>query len=210
MKRIIIGRANDCDIIIPDNQDNVSRHHAVISFNFFGSMKLSDTSSNGTFINDKRMLRGTSMPVTRNDKIKLGDNWIFDWSLVEDPYKSLRKNCIISIVTLFIMIIGVLLCIWYNDSTKKEEQPVVTPQSEEINNSDTWNKDSTERVAPSEHKINTPETQKETSKKSKQNTPSKKVSKPNELEKKLKEGMDKAKEPGASDKQEVSEMPVIN
>ena len=31
-KRIIIGRGTDCDITIPDETDNVSRHHLVISF----------------------------------------------------------------------------------------------------------------------------------------------------------------------------------
>lgn len=54
MKKIIVGRGLDCDIVIPDERDNVSRHHLVISFNLLGKMTISDTSSNGTFINEKR------------------------------------------------------------------------------------------------------------------------------------------------------------
>ena len=60
MKRIIIGRGNDCDIVIPDDTDDVSRHHLVLSFNFLGKMTVSDTSSNGTYINNIRMLKGAS------------------------------------------------------------------------------------------------------------------------------------------------------
>lgn len=62
MKKITVGRGNDCDIVIPDERDNVSRHHMVISFNLLGKMTISDTSSNGTFINERRMLKGTSIP----------------------------------------------------------------------------------------------------------------------------------------------------
>ena len=31
MKRIIIGRGIDCDIVIPDEKDNVSRHNLLIT-----------------------------------------------------------------------------------------------------------------------------------------------------------------------------------
>lgn len=42
MKRIIIGRGIDCDIVIPDEKDNVSRHHLVISFGLLGKMTISE------------------------------------------------------------------------------------------------------------------------------------------------------------------------
>ena len=59
MKRITVGRGNDCDIVIDDNTDKVSRHHLVISVDFMGRMTVSDTSSNGTFLNGNTMLKGT-------------------------------------------------------------------------------------------------------------------------------------------------------
>lgn len=155
MKRIIIGRANDSDIIIPDKHDNVSRHHAVITFDFFGRMTLSDTSSNGTLINGTKMLKGTSIPVTRKDKIQLGGAWIFDWDLVEDPYKSIRRNCIILCIVLVTIAIGGIS--WYvYDSYKKSESPSIEIPKPSTNvNTDTWNKDSTNRVAPTETNIKT-------------------------------------------------------
>ena len=106
MKKITVGRGNDCDIVIPDERDNVSRHHMVISFNLLGKMTISDTSSNGTFINERRMLKGTSIPVTRNDKIRLGDRWNFDWNLVKDPYVTMRKTIIAAASLLVVVIIA--------------------------------------------------------------------------------------------------------
>lgn len=91
MKRIIIGRGIDCDIVIPDEKDNVSRHHLVISFGLLGKMTISDTSSNGTFVNDRKLLKGASVPVTREDKVRLGSQWTLDWSLVKDPYVATRR-----------------------------------------------------------------------------------------------------------------------
>ena len=92
MKRIIIGRGIDCDIVIPDEKDNVSRHHLVISFGLLGKMTISDTSSNGTFVNDRKLLKGASVPVTREDKVRLGSQWTLDWSLVKDPYIATPKD----------------------------------------------------------------------------------------------------------------------
>ena len=105
-KRTIIGRGTDCDITIPDETDNVSRHHLVISFNIFGKMKISDTSSNGTFINDNRMLKGSSVPVTRNDKIRLGAQWELDWNLVIDPFCKIRKAIIACLVAVVLALVG--------------------------------------------------------------------------------------------------------
>lgn len=108
MKKIIVGRAFDSDVVIPDDKDNVSRHHLVISFGFDGKMKVSDTSSNGTYINGTKMVKGASVPVTRKDTIRLGDNWTLDWKLVKDPYRKLRALTYagIFIFTLFVCVGG--------------------------------------------------------------------------------------------------------
>lgn len=174
MKRIIIGRANDCNIIIPDEHDNVSRHHAVITFDFFGRMTLSDTSSNGTLINGTKMLKGTSIPVTRKDKIQLGGAWMFDWDIVEDPYKSTRRICCIMFVVVLIAAIGGASWLIY-DSYHKDDAPTIEiPKSNITNDSGTWNKDSTARVAPTETNIKTSETKKQKGNVSKGSTSSSK------------------------------------
>lgn len=153
MRKIIVGRGNDCDIVIPDERDNVSRHHLVISFNLLGKMTISDTSSNGTFINEKKMLKGTSIPVTRNDKIRLGDRWDLDWSLVKDPYVTVRKYLITVVVVVVVAVVAVVWYAWGRSETDKKQEPVVEPKEYSGQNSGEWNKDSTNRVAPTETSI---------------------------------------------------------
>lgn len=149
MKRIIIGRGNDCDIVIPDDTDDVSRHHLVLSFNFFGKMTVSDTSSNGTYINNIRMLKGASLPVTVKDNLRLGNNWQFDWSLVNDPYRKMRR--IIMIVICFLLLAGVGFGIWYyvREYNNTSDDILVIPKEEKSQKSEEWNSDSTKKVAPS-------------------------------------------------------------
>ena len=160
MKRIVIGRANDCDIVIPDEHDNVSRHHAVISFSFFGRMTLSDTSSNGTFINGTRMLKGASVPVTRNDKIQLGGAWIFDWNLVEDPYRKVRNITYVVIAILILLSIGTVSYGIYKSHHNDASNNITVPQAPDNSFEGEWNSDSTKSVAPTETSIATPQIQK--------------------------------------------------
>ena len=151
-KRIIIGRGTDCDITIPDETDNVSRHHLVISFNIFGKMKISDTSSNGTFINDNRMLKGSSVPVTRNDKIRLGAQWELDWNLVIDPFCKIRKAIIACLVAVVLALVGWgIYCAVSpkaDDSTK-----IIIPKAETNSTDEQWNGDSTKHVVPIDERI---------------------------------------------------------
>lgn len=156
MKRIVIGRGNDCDIIIPDEHDNVSRHHAVISIDFFGRMTLSDTSSNGTFINGIRMLKGASIPVSREDEIQLGGAWIFDWSLVDDPYRKLRYVCIT--ISAFVILLAIGLATWsvFRPKTKTDVLQFAKPEAPDSSADAAWNSDSTKNVAPTEMSITTP------------------------------------------------------
>lgn len=148
MKRITVGRGNDCDIVIVDETDNISRHHLVITFNILGKMKVSDTSSNGTFINGTRMLKGTSIPVTTEDKIRLGRNIDLDWNLVKDPYRPTR------IITIFLLSAFIIaaLCIygwlWYKEKSHQTDNSRIELISTDIKADDNWNKDSTAKVAP--------------------------------------------------------------
>lgn len=155
MKRMIVGRGVDCDIVIPDEKDNVSRHHMVITFNLLGKMKVSDTSTNGTFINGNRMLKGASIPVTQADNIRLGDNWIFDWNLVKDPYKKTRIGILIGIILLILAGVGVGVWCWHLEQVKKAEREQMTLIKPADQTDDkTWNSDSTSNVAPTETSIN--------------------------------------------------------
>lgn len=154
-KRIIIGRGNDCDIVIPDNKDNVSRHHMVITIDFLGKMKISDTSSNGTFINGIRMLKGATLPVKRSDNIRLGAEWNFDWSTLQDPFATMRK---VALVTSIVIVVAVAAFgVWsiIEDSKSKTEEFVIPlPENVKVDNS--WNADSTKKWQPTEMSISTP------------------------------------------------------
>ena len=151
MKRITIGRSTDCDIVINDQTDNVSRRHAVITFDLFGRMTISDTSSNGTFINDQRMLKGASLPVTREDKVRLGKAWILDWNTISDPTKGIRRFLFTAIAAILIAVAGIctysLVC---GDSTGKVDSEI---KDKVEKNDTTWNERDTQNNGPEEDKI---------------------------------------------------------
>ena len=151
MKRITIGRSTDCDIVINDQTDNVSRRHAVITFDLFGRMTISDTSSNGTFINDQRMLKGASLPVTREDKVRLGKAWILDWNTISDPTKGIRRFLIIAIAAILIAVAGI--CTYSlvgGDSTGKVDSEI---KDKEEKNDTTWNEEDTQNNRPFEGSV---------------------------------------------------------
>lgn len=164
MKRIVIGRANDSDIVIPDDHDNVSRHHAVISFDFFGRMTLSDTSSNGTFINGTRMIKGASVPVTRNDQIQLGGAWMFDWGLVEDPYRKVRNISYVVITLVVLLLAGITSWSVYRSWNSGTSDNIIVPKAPDYLIGGDWNSDSTKNVAPTETSISMPQTKNKTEK----------------------------------------------
>ncbi len=148
MKRITIGRSTDCDIVINDQTDNVSRRHAVITFDLFGRMTLSDTSSNGTFINDQRMLKGASLPVTREDTVRLGKSWILDWKQIGDPTKSIRRFLFTAAALVFIAIAGVCTYTILQENKSGEEQSEIKQKEEQ--NDTIWNKEDTQNNRPSD------------------------------------------------------------
>ena len=151
MKRITIGRSTDCDIVINDQTDNVSRRHAVITFDLFGRMTISDTSSNGTCINDQRMLKGASLPVTREDKVRLGKAWILDWNTISDPTKGIRRFLIIAIAAILIAVAGI--CTYSlvgGDSTGKVDSEI---KDKEEKNDTTWNEEDTQNNRPFEGSV---------------------------------------------------------
>lgn len=153
MKRIVIGRGVDCDIVIPDEKDNVSRHHLVISFGLFGKMTISDTSSNGTFVNDRKLLKGASVPVTREDKVRLGSQWTLDWSLIKDPFVTTRRVLLGVAIFCLLTLIGGGAWDYYKSSQPKTDGDVVIPVSKEKEQDDVWTKDSTNKIAPKDDVI---------------------------------------------------------
>lgn len=204
MKRITVGRGNDCDIVIDDNTDKVSRHHLVISVDFMGRMTVSDTSSNGTFLNGNKMLKGTSMPVTRKDTIRLGDVWEFDWNTVRDPYARMRKFAAAAAAMLFLLCAGITVWSLINDSFDKENASEIPVAAEEDNTE--WNKDSTNKYAPVESSIKTTK-KKSTKKRRRKSNVKRKISKHQNI---YKEKQTQELEMMKKDMSKEKDMPIVN
>ena len=126
MKILKIGRGNDCNIVIPDDSDQVSRHHVDLSFTLWGKMRMTDKSTNGTYINGTRMERDKVYLVRRSDTISFAKVWNFDWDVVKDPYKVTRK-IVIGCIVLFslLMIGGVTFGTYYLTKPSKSSNEIV-------------------------------------------------------------------------------------
>ncbi|MDE2251342.1 MAG: FHA domain-containing protein, partial [Gammaproteobacteria bacterium] len=68
-----IGRASDCDWVLPDSQRFISAHHARISYRN-GAFIIEDTSTNGLFINDELDPVGRlgPQPLRPGDTLRMG------------------------------------------------------------------------------------------------------------------------------------------
>lgn len=110
MKKIIIGRNDACDIIIPDTTDMVSRKQAVLAFSFWGKMVLYDTSNNGTYLNGERIENGKGKRVTRKDKVSFAHVADLDWNTVRDPYLKEKRTLALAFV---IVLIAAAAATWW-------------------------------------------------------------------------------------------------
>lgn len=82
MKTYSIGRDVNCDIVINDSTDVISRRHALLNVTPSGKMTIIDQSSNGTYVNGIRISQNVPVPVTRKDTISLAHVTKLDWSMV--------------------------------------------------------------------------------------------------------------------------------
>lgn len=122
MKRITIGRSKDCDILIQDESEKSSRKHAVITFSFFGKMRIYDTSSNGTIVNGEKIEKPESRPIKRGDKIEFAKDVFLDWDQIKDPYTKIRIPLIFLFVAVVVSV--ALLLIFVVDFDKKQNEEI--------------------------------------------------------------------------------------
>lgn len=118
MKKIIIGRNNACDIIIPDTTDLVSRKQAVLTISFWGKMLLHDTSNNGTYVNGQKIESGKGVKVSRKDKVSFAKVADLDWNEVPDPYRKAKLWTLLGALLLALVIGGV---VWWILHQRAEE-----------------------------------------------------------------------------------------
>lgn len=83
MKKIYtIGREENCDIVIPDQTDVVSRLHATLRIDSKGKYYLNDQSRNGTYINGMKMASNVEVPVSRKDVVSFAHIYNLDWTQI--------------------------------------------------------------------------------------------------------------------------------
>ena len=90
MKTYSIGRDLNCDIVINDSTDVISRRHALLNITPSGKMTIIDQSSNGTYVNGIKISPNVPVPVTRKDTISLAHVAKLDWALVPDEGRSMK------------------------------------------------------------------------------------------------------------------------
>lgn len=126
MKKITIGRGRECDIIIDDSTDTVSRRQAVITFSPFGKMMIYDTSSNGTFVNGIKVEKPDGMPLKRGDNVNLAHIADLDWEKVKNPYRKIMLSLLVmffsavAVAILFIVFADRITSVANKDTDRQE------------------------------------------------------------------------------------------
>lgn len=87
MKVLTIGRSEDCNIVIDDNQDLISRKHAMLRIYPLGKMELVSMGRNGTFVNGLPVKNNIPIKITRKDVVSFAHVKQLDWTLVQNPYR---------------------------------------------------------------------------------------------------------------------------
>lgn len=105
MRKVVIGRGHECDVIVDDVTDVVSRRQAVIAFTPLGRMTIYDLSTNGTYVNGVRVPKPSGYPLKRTDKVNFGSVCEFDLNRVKDPYRGMK----IIIAAIFVVMIAAVV-----------------------------------------------------------------------------------------------------
>lgn len=105
MKTYSIGRDLNCDIVINDSTDVISRRHALLNVTSSGKMTIIDQSSNGTYVNGIRITQNVPVPVTRKDIISLAHVVKLDWNQI--PKSDLWMKYTIGAVAAIVVIISI-------------------------------------------------------------------------------------------------------
>lgn len=103
MKTYSIGRDLNCDIVINDSTDVISRRHALLNITPSGKMTIIDQSSNGTYVNGIRISQNVPVPVTRKDIVSLAHVAKLDWSQVPKSNQWVKYAIIAGVAVLVVL-----------------------------------------------------------------------------------------------------------
>lgn len=126
MKVYSIGREVNCDIVINDNTDVISRRHATLNVSSTGKMTIVDLSHNGTYVNGIRISQNVPVPVTRKDNVSFAHVARLDWNLVPNTNKKIFQWSALSILAIVLVLCGVWgYSKWNTNSTEPSASTVV-------------------------------------------------------------------------------------
>jgi pSer/pThr/pTyr-binding forkhead associated (FHA) protein len=120
MKTISIGRDTNCDIVMNDSTDVISRRHALLNITPSGKMSIIDQSSNGTYVNGIRISQNVPVPVTRKDTISFAHVAKLDWDLI--PKSNQWVKYLIGGLIALLLIICIVFCL-KSTTTTDGQQP---------------------------------------------------------------------------------------
>lgn len=123
MKKIILGRGEDCDVYLNDTKGLISRKHAIMKIRPIGQYEITDVSKNGTFINGIRMKPHIPYKVKRKDIIVFANTSKLDWDDIPD-YSKWIKIGLVGMVVLLAVVILCLMFIFDSSRQSSSERPV--------------------------------------------------------------------------------------
>lgn len=109
MKTYSIGRDLNCDIVINDSTNVISRRHALLNVTPSGKMTIIDQSSNGTYVNGIRISQNVPVPVTCKDIVSLAHVAKLDWNQIPKSNQWLKYaiGAVIAVVVILGIIFGI-------------------------------------------------------------------------------------------------------
>lgn len=128
MKTYSIGRDLNCDIVINDSTDVISRRHALLNVTPSGKMTIIDQSSNGTYVNGIRISQNVPVPVTRKDIVSLAHVAKLDWNQI--PKSNQWIKYVIGAVVAVAIILGVIFGIKALKSGETDNNGGIPTQTE--------------------------------------------------------------------------------
>ena len=137
MKALLIGRGDECDIVLSDNSDLISRQHATLNLYPSGKITIVDQGRNGTYVNGIKITSNTPFPVTRNDVISFAHVRQLDWSLV--PRNNAWMKYPILAFAALLLVTGTYFAL--NSSTRTPKQETSVTVADTITAKDTTAKD---------------------------------------------------------------------
>lgn len=106
-----IGRDPSSDICLYDENNLVSRYHAILKVKKNGTYVIIDQSLNGTYINGVRITQGREVPVTRKDTVMFANVAELDWTLIPKS-NTWAKPALISVSAAIVIAAGVCAAIF--------------------------------------------------------------------------------------------------